>query len=114
VALPAYNSKREFKRTLGLSDDASFYLATVPRPSARVASLSTICAAAGAIRGRGLVDTSASGAAVSMLLAWDELNADIGPAYFKIENAPRRLDALSKNPWDGFFAAARPLTARKR
>ena len=54
------------------------------------------------------------GAAVSMPLAWDELNADIGPAHFTIDNAPVRLDALSKDPWDGFFAAATPLMARKR
>jgi len=54
------------------------------------------------------------GAAVSMPLAWDELSADIGPAHFTIDNAPVRLDALSKDPWDGFFAAARPLMVRKR
>ncbi len=54
------------------------------------------------------------GAPVSMPLAWDELNADIGPAHFTIDNAPVRLDALSKDPWDGFFAAARPLMVRKR
>ncbi|AYD04747.1 DNA ligase D [Neorhizobium sp. NCHU2750] len=54
------------------------------------------------------------GAAVSTPLAWDELSTEIGPARFTIDNAPARLDALSKDPWDGFFAAARPLTARNR
>ena len=54
------------------------------------------------------------GAAVSMPLAWEELNTDIGPSYFTIANVPARLDAQSKDPWEGFFAAARPLTLSKR
>ncbi|OWK22865.1 hypothetical protein AJ87_37860 [Rhizobium yanglingense] len=53
------------------------------------------------------------GAAVSMPLEWTELTADIGPAYFTIENTPPRLDALPKDPWDGFFAAAKPLEKRR-
>lgn len=54
------------------------------------------------------------GAAVSMPLEWSELTTEIGPAYFTVDNAPARLDALSKDPWDGFFAAAKPLQKRKR
>ncbi|MHC2302487.1 DNA ligase D [Rhizobium mongolense] len=54
------------------------------------------------------------GAAVSMPLEWTELTADIGPAYFTIDNAPPRLDALPKDPWDGFFAAAKPLEKKKK
>ncbi|PKA42199.1 DNA ligase D [Rhizobium sullae] len=54
------------------------------------------------------------GATVSMPLEWSELTADIGPAYFTVDNTPPRLDALPKDPWDGFFAAAKPLEKRKR
>lgn len=54
------------------------------------------------------------GAAVSMPLEWSELTAEIGPAYFTVDNTPARLDALPKDPWDGFFAAAKPLQTRKR
>ncbi len=54
------------------------------------------------------------GAAVSMPLDWNELTTDIGPAYFTVDNAPTRLDALGRDPWAGFFAAARPLQKRKR
>ncbi len=54
------------------------------------------------------------GAAVSMPLDWNELTTDVGPAYFTVDNAPTRLDALGRDPWAGFFAAARPLQKRKR
>lgn len=54
------------------------------------------------------------GAAVSMPLEWSELTTEIGPAYFTIDNTPARLDVLGKDPWDGFFAAAKPLQKRKR
>ncbi|MBW9051795.1 DNA ligase D [Rhizobium mesosinicum] len=54
------------------------------------------------------------GAAVSMPLEWSELTTEIGPAYFTVDNTPARLDALSRDPWDGFFAAAKPLQKRKR
>ena len=49
-----------------------------------------------------------------MPLEWDELTADIGPAYFTVDNTPTRLDALPRDPWDGFFAAAKPLEKKKR
>ncbi|MFW8602887.1 DNA ligase D [Rhizobium beringeri] len=54
------------------------------------------------------------GAAVSMPLEWGELTADIGPGYFTVDNTPTRLDALPRDPWDGFFAAAKPLEKKKR
>ena len=46
-----------------------------------------------------------------MPLAWDELSADIGPAYFTVENAPTRLHALAADPWEDFVKAAEPLKA---
>nr|WP_314086413.1 DNA ligase D [uncultured Shinella sp.] len=53
------------------------------------------------------------GAAVSMPLAWEELSADIGPAYFTVENTPTRLRALSADPWADFQKAAEPLKSGK-
>ncbi|MEW9616210.1 DNA ligase D [Shinella sp. S4-D37] len=53
------------------------------------------------------------GAAVSMPLAWSELSADIGPAYFTVENAPTRLQALAADPWADFDKAAEPLKTGK-
>ncbi|TCU29082.1 bifunctional non-homologous end joining protein LigD [Rhizobium azibense] len=55
-----------------------------------------------------------AGAAVSMPLEWSELTADIGPAHFTIDNTPPRLEALPHDPWDGFFAAAKPLEKKKK
>ncbi|KQS77059.1 DNA ligase [Rhizobium sp. Leaf384] len=49
------------------------------------------------------------GAAVSAPLEWSELSEAIGPDHFTVENMPARLAALKKDPWDGFFAAAKAL-----
>lgn len=54
------------------------------------------------------------GAAVSMPLEWSELSAAIGPDYFTVENAPSRLAALTRNPWEDFWTAAVPLGGNKR
>ncbi len=54
------------------------------------------------------------GAAVSMPLAWEELVPEIGPAYFTIANAPSRLAALDRDPWEGFRAAAAPIEVSAR
>jgi bifunctional non-homologous end joining protein LigD len=58
------------------------------------------------------------GAAVSMPLAWDELDTGIGPAHFTVLNAPARLASLSCDPWEDFREAAAPiesiLKTRKR
>ncbi len=51
------------------------------------------------------------GAAVSMPLAWDELGPGIGPAHFTVANAPARLAALARDPWEGFRAAEAPIAA---
>ncbi len=52
------------------------------------------------------------GAAVSMPLDWDELGPGIGPAHFTVANAPARLAALARDPWDGFRAAEAPIEER--
>ena len=54
------------------------------------------------------------GAPVSMPLAWDELGAEIGPAYFTIQNTPTRLSSLAADPWADFRAAAAPIEERKK
>ncbi|PTM91989.1 DNA ligase D [Mycoplana dimorpha] len=52
------------------------------------------------------------GAAVSMPLAWDELDPAIGPDYFTVLNAPTRLAALHADPWADFRASAAPLAVK--
>ena len=52
------------------------------------------------------------GAAVSMPIGWDELGPGIGPAHFTVFNAPARLAALARDPWDGFRAAEAPIEGR--
>jgi len=53
------------------------------------------------------------GASVSMPLAWEELTAGIGPAFFTVANAAGRLAALKSDPWEGFRKAAAPIKAPK-
>ena len=49
------------------------------------------------------------GAAVSMPIDWDELGPGLGPAHFTVLNAPARVAALPRDPWDGFRAAEAPI-----
>ncbi|MFA7439957.1 MAG: DNA ligase D [Sphingomonadaceae bacterium] len=51
------------------------------------------------------------GAAVSMPLAWEELDPGIGPAHFTVENTPIRLASLTADPWENLRRAAVPLEA---
>ncbi|WP_426037574.1 hypothetical protein [Cypionkella sp. TWP1-2-1b2] len=53
------------------------------------------------------------GAAVSTLVGWDELGPEIGPAYFTVETLPKRLAALTADPWEGFRDAAVPPKSDK-
>lgn len=52
------------------------------------------------------------GAAVSMPVAWEELDGISGAAQFTLDNAPARLAHLAADPWGGFRAAAVPLEAK--
>lgn len=52
------------------------------------------------------------GAAVSMPVEWEELADEIGPDHFTVANAGARLSALKADPWEDFFASARPLPAK--
>lgn len=51
------------------------------------------------------------GAAVSMPVAWEELD-QIAPDYFTVINTPARLEALTRDPWEDFRPAAAPLQAK--
>ncbi|KAA0968919.1 DNA ligase D [Aureimonas fodinaquatilis] len=53
------------------------------------------------------------GAAVSTPINWEELSSDIGPDYFTVLTLPVRLDGLTADPWQDFWAAAAPLGKRK-
>jgi bifunctional non-homologous end joining protein LigD len=44
-----------------------------------------------------------AGAPVSTPVAWSELGPGLRSDRYTIENLPRRLDTLKKDPWDGFF-----------
>lgn len=58
-----------------------------------------------------------AGAAVSMPIDWDELDGEIKPNGFTVENAPARLANRARDPWMDFFDAAKPLpkiAAKKR
>lgn len=54
------------------------------------------------------------GAPVSVPVRWDELNAALRSDRYTVENLRRRLAALREDPWAGFAAAARPITAEMR
>ncbi|MBR0648301.1 DNA ligase D [Roseomonas terrae] len=49
------------------------------------------------------------GAGVSTPIDWAELSPEIGPAHFTVENIPKRLAALTADPWGDFRKAAAPL-----
>ncbi|HVV99077.1 MAG TPA: DNA ligase D [Planctomycetaceae bacterium] len=52
-----------------------------------------------------------SHATVSTPLAWDELSAAVQSDHFRVDNLHRRLRALDRDPWEGFFTARQSLTA---
>ncbi len=54
------------------------------------------------------------GAPVAVPLRWDELSPAIRSDYYTVETVQRRLRALKADPWEGFFAAAVPLSEALR
>ncbi|GAB4072588.1 DNA ligase D [Ancylobacter sonchi] len=52
------------------------------------------------------------GAAVSMPVAWDELDSLTGAADFTLANAPARVSAQKRDPWEDFRHAAVPLATK--
>ena len=53
------------------------------------------------------------GAPVATPVAWSELGPDLTPARFTVENLGRRLSALKRDPWSGFFKLKQTFDARK-
>ncbi|MCK9354723.1 MAG: DNA ligase D [Gallionella sp.] len=51
------------------------------------------------------------GAPVAVPLRWDELGPAVRSDHYTMETLQRRLGALRADPWEGFFAAAVPLSA---
>jgi bifunctional non-homologous end joining protein LigD len=51
-----------------------------------------------------------SGAPVSTPVGWDELLAVSGPQAFTLTTLPKRLKALRKDPWKGFFDLRQSLS----
>jgi bifunctional non-homologous end joining protein LigD len=51
-----------------------------------------------------------AGAPVAVPIAWDELSARTRPNMFNIKNTPKRLEKLTRDPWEGFFSSRQSLT----
>jgi bifunctional non-homologous end joining protein LigD len=52
-----------------------------------------------------------AGATVSVPLRWEELSPEIRSDQFTIRTLPRRMARLRRDPWDGYAAAGRTITA---
>jgi bifunctional non-homologous end joining protein LigD len=53
-------------------------------------------------------------APVSAPVRWEELGPKLTAARFTITNLPRRLAALDRDPWEGYFASPQPIAAAVR
>ncbi len=53
-----------------------------------------------------------AGAAVSTPLAWDELGPGIRANHFTVENLPKRLPFLDRDPWEGLSSLRQELPER--
>ena len=66
--------------------------------------------------GRGATNVAAfstrarPGAPVSTPIGWDELDKEINPDTYTIENLPHRLNALKDDPWSDFFDIRQSIT----
>src|SRR5206468_8061279 len=53
------------------------------------------------------------GAAVSTPLAWDELGPGIRANHFTVDNLPKRLPFLDRDPWEGLGSLRQEMPAQK-
>jgi bifunctional non-homologous end joining protein LigD len=51
---------------------------------------------------------------VATPLAWDELDGLAGAAAYGVANLDRRLAALARDPWEGFFDLRQRLSRAVR
>jgi bifunctional non-homologous end joining protein LigD len=52
-----------------------------------------------------------AGAPISTPIRWDELSALSGPEAYTLATLPKRLAALKRDPWKGFFDLRQSLPA---
>lgn len=50
------------------------------------------------------------GAPVAVPIAWRELGTDMTSGRYTVATLPRRLSAMSRDPWEGYESARRPVT----
>lgn len=55
-----------------------------------------------------------AGAPVATPIAWDELGADLRSDHYTVENLPRRLASLKKDPWEGFLKSRQTIPSAAR
>jgi bifunctional non-homologous end joining protein LigD len=54
------------------------------------------------------------GAPVSTPVHWEELGPELTANRFNVANIPRRLAALNKDPWEGYFSSRQPIAEAVR
>ncbi len=55
-----------------------------------------------------------AGAPVATPIAWDELGAELRSDHYTVENLPRRLTSLKKDPWEGFLKSRQTIPSAAR
>jgi bifunctional non-homologous end joining protein LigD len=55
-----------------------------------------------------------AGAPVATPISWDELGADLRSDRYTVENLPRRLASLKKDPWEGFLKSRQTIPSAAR
>ena len=55
---------------------------------------------------------SREGAPVAAPVTWEELAAGIRPADFTVTSMPRRMAALARDPWHGYFEVKQSIKRR--
>ncbi|MBI3128533.1 MAG: DNA ligase D [Candidatus Tectomicrobia bacterium] len=70
--------------------------------------------------GRGATSVAAystrakAGAPVSAPIHWDELSPRLKADAFNVQNVPRRLASLKRDPWEGFFRVRQSITSEMK
>jgi bifunctional non-homologous end joining protein LigD len=92
------------------SDDPALYVATITKSKRKGKILvDYLRNQRGATAVAAYSTRARPGAQVSAPVTWDELASGARPEDFTVTTMPARLQALSRDPWEGFADAARPL-----